>query len=89
MTIPTAFLLCGAAGIGYYADVLPPDKVSASLAGSGCDVKGNISIETGERIYHVPGQEFYNDTRISSEWGERWFCSEADARNAGWRKSKR
>jgi hypothetical protein len=22
-----------------------------------CDIKGNISIETGERIYHVPGQK--------------------------------
>ena len=54
----------------------------------GCNVKGNISYNTGERIYHVPGQEYYFATRINWFRGERWFCSEADARVAGWRKAK-
>lgn len=53
-----------------------------------CDIKGNISINSGERIYHVPGQEFYDDTVIRTEYGERWFCTEAEARAAGWRKAK-
>jgi hypothetical protein len=53
-----------------------------------CDVKGNISINTGERIYHVPGQEYYLQTKISPQHGERWFCSEAEARAAGWRKAR-
>jgi len=57
-------------------------------AGS-CDIKGNISINTGERIYHVPGQEHYWETKISPQYGERWFCSEAEARQAGWRKARR
>jgi hypothetical protein len=60
----------------------------AMLPGSGCNIKGNISIETGERIYHVPGQKFYQQTRISPEHGERWFCSGDEARRAGWRKSR-
>jgi len=46
----------------------------------GCNVKGNISYSTGERIYHVPGQQYYNETRISLWKGERWFCSEQEAR---------
>ena len=54
-----------------------------------CDIKGNISINTGERIYHVPGQEHYWETKISRQYGERWFCSEAEARAAGWRKARR
>ncbi|NEI74266.1 hypothetical protein GR212_32410 [Rhizobium lusitanum] len=54
-----------------------------------CNIKGNVSIETGERIYHVPGQKFYAMTRIDPAYGERWFCSEADAQAAGWRKSRR
>ena len=54
----------------------------------GCPIKGNISKNTGERIYHTPGQEFYTQTRIDWLSGERWFCSEADARAAGWRKSR-
>lgn len=53
-----------------------------------CAVKGNIG-RNGERIYHVPGGQYYERTRISASKGERWFCSEAEARSAGWRKSKR
>lgn len=54
---------------------------------SGCNIKGNIS-NKGERIYHVPGQKFYAKTKVSENKGERWFCSEAEARAAGWRRSK-
>jgi micrococcal nuclease len=53
----------------------------------GCDIKGNIS-KKGEKIYHLPGQNFYERTVISPEDGERWFCTEAEAEAAGWRKSK-
>lgn len=53
-----------------------------------CNIKGNISTRTGEKIYHVPGQRYYNITDINPEEGERWFCSEEEARKAGWRKSK-
>lgn len=56
---------------------------------SNCNIKGNISTKTGEKIYHVPGQQFYNKTEIDPSKGERWFCSESEARAAGWRKSKR
>jgi endonuclease YncB( thermonuclease family) len=59
-----------------------------SPTGSGCNIKGNIS-SSGERIYHVPGQEFYDKTRISTSKGERWFCSEKEARAAGWRRARR
>ncbi len=55
----------------------------------GCLIKGNISINTGEHIYHVPGQMFYEQTVISPQYGERWFCSEAEAIAAGWRKARR
>jgi hypothetical protein len=54
----------------------------------GCGIKGNISTRTGERIYHMPGQKYYFETRINWFRGERWFCSESDARAAGWRKSR-
>ncbi|MGX5827344.1 sunset domain-containing protein [Mesorhizobium sp. 43Arga] len=63
-------------------------KPSSLLAG-GCNIKGNISINTGERIYHVLGQEHYWETRISPQYGERWFCTEEEARAAGWRKARR
>lgn len=50
-------------------------------------IKGNVAFESQERIYHVPGQEYYDVTRISPEYGERWFCTEAEAQAAGWRKA--
>ena len=53
----------------------------------GCTIKGNISGE--KRIYHMPGQDFYAATRISANKGEHWFCSEAEAQAAGWRKAMR
>ncbi len=53
------------------------------------NIKGNISYTTGEKIFHVPGQEDYNSTIIRAYFGERWFCTEAEARAAGWRKAKR
>ncbi|MDR9776900.1 hypothetical protein RJJ65_30455 [Rhizobium hidalgonense] len=56
---------------------------------SRCNIKGNVSIGSGERIYHVPGQEYYDETKISPQYGERWFCSEAEARAAGWRRAGR
>lgn len=53
----------------------------------GCNIKGNISHNTEERIYHLPGQEYYDQTRINYLNGERWFCSEEAAREAGWRRA--
>ena len=55
----------------------------------GCGIKGNLNYNTGERIYHVRGQEYHWQTRINWLKGERWFCSEEDARKAGWRKARR
>lgn len=53
----------------------------------GCTIKGNVS-KTGERIYHMPGQRYYDQTTIDPGSGERWFCSEEEAQANGWRKSK-
>lgn len=57
-------------------------------AAAECQIKGNISA-SGERIYHVPGGAHYDRTRIDPSKGERWFCTEAEARAAGWRKARR
>lgn len=54
---------------------------------SNCNIKGNINW-SGEKIYHTPGQQYYESTIIDTAYGERWFCTEAEAQGAGWRKSK-
>jgi hypothetical protein len=55
----------------------------------GCTIKGNVSYDSGARIYHMPGQKDYAATAISPERGERWFCSETEAKKAGWRRASR
>jgi endonuclease YncB( thermonuclease family) len=60
-------------------------KVAVQEAPKGCPIKGNISLE-GKRIYHTPwGSRHYGRTKINVSKGERWFCSEREALDAGWR----
>ena len=72
-----AAVVAGGYSLGSIADVT-----------STCNIKGNVNIDSGERIFHTPGQRRYSETRIRPEYGERWFCSEAEARAAGWRKAR-
>ncbi len=82
-----------ARGLGFWSANMqnPADyragKAAVTSLPDGCIIKGNIS--SGGQIYHLPGQENYADTRISTAKGERWFCSEAEARAAGWRPARR
>ena len=52
-----------------------------------CKIKGNIS-STGKKIYHLENSQHYSNTKISINKGEKWFCSEQAAIEAGWRKAK-
>ena len=54
-----------------------------------CVIKGNISYNSGRKLYHLPGMEDYEQTRIDPSRGERWFCTESEAINNGWRKAPR
>lgn len=62
---------------------IPPSRAPPDT----CLIKGNIS-ENG-RIYHLPGSPWYDQTVIDESRGERWFCTEAEAREAGWRPARR
>ena len=64
-----------------------PRQGSAPRSSGSCRIKGNISGHG--RIYHVPGGKHYDQTRINEDRGERWFCTEAEARAAGWRRARR
>lgn len=62
------------------------DRIIAPAEEPSCPIKGNIN-EAGEKIYHVPGCDYYERTVVDEAKGERWFCSEDEARSAGWRKA--
>lgn len=72
-------------GLWGYCGFVAGEKTT--LPSSDCNIKGNIS-SSSEKIYHLPGQKYYNQTVISESKGELWFCSEEEAKKAGWRKSK-
>lgn len=60
-----------------------------SITQPDCLVKGNVSMNSGMKLYHVPGMEDYVNTRIDPEKGERWFCTEQEALSAGWVRAPR
>ncbi|MBD5798658.1 hypothetical protein BHU24_23970, partial [Bacillus pseudomycoides] len=60
-----------------------PNQKQSTEQGGSCNIKGNKNSK-GEKIYHMPGQQFYDKTNA-----EKMFCSEAEAKAAGYRASKR
>jgi hypothetical protein len=88
-------LVAAAAVVGFVvvAVISQPEKSLSAVSTAfssfkiGCDIKGNVSINSSAKIYHMPGQRYYLETNIRPEFGERWFCSEAEARAAGWRRA--
>src|SRR3989338_3280538 len=65
---------------------LATPTAQAATANQSCTIKGNISA-SGEKIYHLQGCGSYSKTTIDEKRGERWFCTEAEAQFAGWRKA--
>jgi micrococcal nuclease len=55
------------------------------LVEEGCVIKGNIS-DSG-KLYHLPTCPSYSVVKINEDKGEKWFCSEEQAIEAGWQKS--
>jgi hypothetical protein len=66
----------------------PPDPLTA-LAQPGCIIKGNISMNTGRKLYHIPGMKDYERTIVNQGKGERWFCTEPEAIDSGWIRAPR
>lgn len=64
------------------------DMSRSAQATGNCIIKGNINGK-GERIYHMPFQQYYSRARVDTNRGERWFCTEDEAISAGWRRSLR
>lgn len=55
-------------------------------APDGCPIKGRV--RSGARIYVLPWSETYDSVRLRPARGERWFCSESEAEQAGWRRAE-
>lgn len=56
-------------------------------APEGCPIKGFVRAES--RLYAMPWSNGYSGAKVRSFKGERWFCSEEDARAAGFKLASR
>lgn len=76
-----------AGGIETRPEMEKPPAVVPTPAQAACAIKGNIS-RKGDKIYHLPGTRDYDRTVIGTGSGERMFCSEDEAKAAGWRAAR-
>jgi len=53
-----------------------------------CDIKGIID-DKGQRIFYTPVDKRYDSAQVDVSRGERMFCSDDEARLAGWRRHGR
>lgn len=67
--------------------LLPPSGTEGAPSPE-CLIKGNIS-RNGERIYHMPDQQFYAKIDMNKRSDRRWFCTPEEAEAAGWRRALR
>lgn len=53
-----------------------------------CVIKGNLDQNSGRKIYYFPGCSQYEFTIVEKDIGEDWFCTEKEAQEAGFVRSK-
>jgi len=53
-----------------------------------CIIKGNMDDATDEKRYYIPGCAQYAYTVVELDVGEAWFCSEKEAKAAGYTKAE-
>lgn len=58
-----------------------------NLKNPSCIIKANVT-ENNEPTYHLPGCKAYTITKIQLHHGDRWFCTEKEAKAAGFRKAQ-
>jgi endonuclease YncB( thermonuclease family) len=56
-------------------------------APDGCPIKGQMVGDA--KRYVMPWQQDYARARVRAQKGERWFCSEQEAKAAGWKVAER
>lgn len=82
-------ILCGV--VLLYVQLSPShyQSVTASVIQPVCLIKGNISSTIDQHMYYLPDMDGYESTLIDATTGERWFCTESEAIQNGWRKAPR
>ncbi|HUV43139.1 MAG TPA: thermonuclease family protein [Patescibacteria group bacterium] len=58
-----------------------------ALDKNGCQIKGNVD-RLDKRWYHLPSFRHYEATEVNLKHGDRWFCSEGEALEAGFERAR-
>ena len=67
--------------IGIYSDLCK--KVNPTPTSPKCTIKGNIDQDSGKKLYHLSTCRHYNQVVLDLDLGERFFCTENEAKKAG------
>lgn len=62
----------------------PPD--SPNLPNRPCLIKGNIDPASYDKFYHLQSCRHYDEIVLNTAFGDGWFCSEDEAKKAGFIK---
>jgi len=54
-----------------------------------CKIKGNLNPDNKRMIYYFPGCNIYSTAIVQLHHGDQWFCTEAEAKKAGFVKAER
>ena len=98
MALPGSFPFYGqierqakATGLGLWGSEFTPPwewregRRTAREVGENCNVKGTLD-DAGGRIYLVPTDRDFERATVDQSQGEQLFCSDEEARRAGWRR---
>lgn len=66
--------------------LIPEARLGSVSSGYCLVIIGNVNKSTGTKIYHCSNWRDYNKIEMNEAEGDRFFCSEAEARAAGFRE---
>jgi endonuclease YncB( thermonuclease family) len=67
--------------------IFGPECYRPDPPNSQCTIKGNFDTTRYKKIYYLPHCNGYYQTFILTYQGDSWFCTEAEAKKAGFTKS--
>lgn len=81
-TLKQAEIFAKGKKIGIWSD----ECIQNSPSNPDCQIKGNV--RQAIKTYYLPECVSYEQVIINTSYGDRWFCSENEAAQAGFRKCK-
>lgn len=70
---------------GICLSLIPPKSLTSQTP---CNIKGNLDDNTQKKIYFLPNCRNYSQVTVDLSTSDQWFCSEDEAKKAGFVKSQ-